>query len=152
MLWQEPLDSDTAVTLITRPRRFGKTLNLNMIEQFFSLKYAGRGDLDEYGLSDKKTDVRAWYDGFIFGNKKDIYNPWSILNYLKFRKFSCYWANTSSNSLVQHCINLRVICTCLLRHRFVVVSQQCHRIASFLRLALTQNSVTYYFEINAMLY
>ena len=54
--------------------------------------------------------------------------------------------------LVQHCINLRVICTCLLRHRFVVVSQQCHRIASFLRLALTQNSVTYYFEINAMLY
>ena len=54
--------------------------------------------------------------------------------------------------LVQRCINLRVICTCLLRHRFVVVSQQCHRIASFLRLALTQNPVTYYFEINAMLY
>ncbi len=54
--------------------------------------------------------------------------------------------------LVQRCINIRVICTCLLRHRFVVVSQQCHRIASFLRLALTQNSVTYYFEINAMLY
>ena len=54
--------------------------------------------------------------------------------------------------LVQRCINLRVICTCLLRHRFVVVSQQCHRIASFLRLALTQNSVTYYFEINTMLY
>ncbi|MEY8378941.1 GNAT family N-acetyltransferase [Lachnospiraceae bacterium 56-18] len=54
--------------------------------------------------------------------------------------------------LVQRCINLRVICTCLLRHRFVVVSQQCHRIASFLRLALTQNSVTYHFEINTMLY
>lgn len=60
--------------------------------------------LDEYGLSDKKADVRAWYDGFIFGNKKDIYNPWSILNYLKFRKFSCYWANTSSNSLVSRLI------------------------------------------------
>ena len=58
----------------------------------------------------------------------------------------------SPGKLVQHCINLRVICACLLRHRFVVVSQQCHRIASFLRLALTQNSVTYYFGINAMLY
>lgn len=56
--------------------------------------------LDEYGLSSKKNEVKDWYDGFTFGQTTDIYNPWSILNYLKFKKFSTYWANTSSNSLV----------------------------------------------------
>ena len=45
--WWEARD---IVTLITRPRRFGKTLNMSMTEQFFSVKYAGRGDLFE-GLS-----------------------------------------------------------------------------------------------------
>ena len=45
--WWESGDS---VTLITRPRRFGKTLNMSMVEQFFSVGYAGRGDLFE-GLS-----------------------------------------------------------------------------------------------------
>ena len=43
-------DSGDSVTLITRPRRFGKTLNMSMLEQFFSIKYAGRGELFE-GLS-----------------------------------------------------------------------------------------------------
>lgn len=42
--WWENGDS---VTLITRPRRFGKTLNMSMVEQFFSVDYAGRGDLFE---------------------------------------------------------------------------------------------------------
>ncbi len=56
--------------------------------------------LEEFGLSGKKDEVRGWYDGFIFGNKRDIYNPWSILNYLDKKRFSTYWANTSSNSLV----------------------------------------------------
>lgn len=55
--------------------------------------------LDEFGLSEQREAVKGWYDGFIFGSKKDIYNPWSILNYLDKRKFSTYWANTSSNSL-----------------------------------------------------
>ena len=56
--------------------------------------------LEEYHLSSAKDAVRSWYDGFTFGSKTDIYNPWSIINYLKFEKFSPYWANTSSNSLV----------------------------------------------------
>ena len=56
--------------------------------------------LEEYGLSDQKDKVKSWYDGFAFGNQRDIYNPWSILNYLDKRKLSTYWANTSSNSLV----------------------------------------------------
>lgn len=55
--------------------------------------------LREYGLYEQETDVKIWYDGFTFGNRTDIYNPWSILNYLDKRRFSTYWANTSSNSL-----------------------------------------------------
>ena len=43
---------------------------------------------------------KSWYDGFIFGEYRDIYNPWSILNYLDKGKLGTYWANTSSNSLV----------------------------------------------------
>ena len=44
--------------------------------------------------------VKYWYDGFSFGKYSDIYNPWSILNYLDKRTLRTYWANTSSNSLV----------------------------------------------------
>lgn len=56
--------------------------------------------LDEYGMGDKKETVKYWYDGFTFGKTGEIYNPWSVLNYLKTGNFSAYWANTSSNSLV----------------------------------------------------
>ncbi len=55
--------------------------------------------MDEYGL-EEKDKVKSWYDGFIFGKWKDIYNPWSILNFLDTGKVTTYWANTSSNSLV----------------------------------------------------
>lgn len=56
--------------------------------------------LDEYKLSDRKQEVKRWYDGFVFGSVKDIYNPWSILNFLDTKRTTTYWANTSSNSLV----------------------------------------------------
>ena len=56
--------------------------------------------LDECGLSKQKEKVNQWYDGFTFGKHKDIYNPWSILNFLDKKTFMTYWANTSSNSLV----------------------------------------------------
>ena len=56
--------------------------------------------LDEQGLSDEKGEVKKWYDGFIFGDKKDIYNPWSIINLLKFKTFKTYWADSSSNGLI----------------------------------------------------
>lgn len=196
-------ESGDAVTLITRPRRFGKTLNMSMVEQFFSRTYAEREDLfqglkiwredhyrklqgtypvislsfanvkddsydnayrkicqlitdiytrhsyllqsehlqeedrtyfrsvrvgmdeatasmslyklsdylyryygrnviillDEYGYT-QKEEIKRWYDGFAFGTHKDIYNPWSILNYLDTGKVAPYWANTSSNQLV----------------------------------------------------
>ncbi|MGF0033688.1 AAA family ATPase [Bariatricus sp. SGI.154] len=56
--------------------------------------------LEEYGLSSSKELVKSWYDGFIFGRKHDIYNPWSIINYLDKQRVDTYWANTSSNSLI----------------------------------------------------
>ena len=56
--------------------------------------------LDQFGMSDKKQIVKQWYDGFSFGPFKDIYNPWSITNYLKEKKLRPYWASTSSNGLI----------------------------------------------------
>ena len=56
--------------------------------------------LDEYGILDRRQEVKNWYDGFTFGKQTDIYNPWSILNYLDTGKATAYWANSSSNSLV----------------------------------------------------
>ncbi len=60
--------------------------------------------LEECGLYAKRQDVKEWYDGFTFGRRKDIYNPWSIINYLDKKQFSTYWVNTSSNSLVNKLI------------------------------------------------
>ena len=57
--------------------------------------------LETFGHGDKKEEVKLWYDGFVFGEQRDIYNPWSIINFLDTNgKFDTYWANTSSNSLV----------------------------------------------------
>ena len=56
--------------------------------------------MKKYGLGEETNKVKQWYDGFIFGKHKDIYNPWSILNFLDSGNITTYWANTSSNSLV----------------------------------------------------
>lgn len=60
--------------------------------------------LNEYGLTSQKDKVRAWYNGFTFGSRTDIYNPWSITNYLDKKKLAPYWTNTSSNSLISKMI------------------------------------------------
>ncbi len=60
--------------------------------------------LDDYGFSDKKQEVRDWYDGFSFGSRNGIYNPWSILNFLDTGRLEPYWANTSSNALANSLI------------------------------------------------
>ncbi len=57
--------------------------------------------LEEQGFTEKdKQDVKTWYDGFTFGPFTDLYNPWSITNFLSRKKLAVYWANTSSNGLV----------------------------------------------------
>ena len=60
--------------------------------------------LDEQGLPDEKSDVKKWYDGFIFGKQKDIYNPWSIINFLDKKEYNTYWADSSSNGLINNLV------------------------------------------------
>ena len=56
--------------------------------------------LENAGIPEEKEHVRYWYDGFSFGNRKDIYNPWSITKYLDTGEYGTYWADTSGNALV----------------------------------------------------
>ena len=60
--------------------------------------------LEEFGLGSSMSEVRKWYDGFCFGKLKDIYNPWSVINYLDTGKLAPYWANTSENGLADKLI------------------------------------------------
>ena len=98
----------TGITRVSKESIFSDLNNLTVVtstseayaDSFGFTEQEVFAALDEYGMSDKKDDVKRWYDGFTFGKKRDIYNPWSIINYLKTKKFSAYWANTSSNSLV----------------------------------------------------
>lgn len=59
--------------------------------------------MDEFELINK-DEAKKWYDGFTIGNMQDIYNPWSIINFLDERKLKPYWANTSSNGLISSLI------------------------------------------------
>ena len=61
--------------------------------------------LDNAGLGEQKQKVKRWYDGFIFGTRTDIYNPWSIVSFInKKGKYDTYWSNTSGNGLVNQLI------------------------------------------------
>ncbi len=97
----------TGITRVSKESIFSDLNNLTVVtttsdayaESFGFMEQEVWDALDEYGLSGKKEEVKSWYDGFTFGTHKDIYNPWSIINYLKTNKLSAYWANTSGNSL-----------------------------------------------------
>ena len=78
------------------PDREGLRDTPKRVAKMYEEVFAG---MDECGYTDRET-VKSWYDGFTFGSKTDIYNPWSILNYIDKGKLTTYWANTSSNSLV----------------------------------------------------
>lgn len=98
----------TGITRISKESIFSDLNHLKVVTTT-SNKYADcfgfteeevLNSLKEYGLEDRKDEVKKWYDGFCFGNTKDIYNPWSILNYLDNRAAAPYWVNTSSNHLI----------------------------------------------------
>ncbi|KYM37950.1 AAA family ATPase [Fusobacterium necrophorum] len=55
--------------------------------------------LNDYDLDYKMEEVKEWYDGYRFGST-EIYNPWSILNYISSQKLEAYWINTSSNGMI----------------------------------------------------
>ena len=98
----------TGITRVSKESIFSDLNNLEVVTTTAGKYEAAFGfteaevfsALAEFGMSGEKQDVKWWYDGFIFGESNDIYNPWSILNLLDKRKFTTYWANTSSNSLV----------------------------------------------------
>ena len=98
----------TGITRISKESIFSDLNNLTVVTTT-SEKYSGYfgfteeevfAALEEYGLSSKGQQVKKWYDGFSFGSRTDVYNPWSIINFLDEGKVGLYWANTSSNSLV----------------------------------------------------
>ena len=97
----------TGITRVSKESIFSDLNNLAVVtttsdmyaDSFGFTEEEVAASLGEYGLGDKMAEVRYWYDGFVFGERRDIYNPWSILNYLKTGNLGTYWANTSSNSL-----------------------------------------------------
>ncbi len=98
----------TGITRVSKQPIFSDLNNLNVVTTtsdeyctYFGFTEDEVYDsLDKFGLSDRKDDVKKWYDGFIFGSHRDIYNPWSITSYLDNKKLAPYWASTSSNGLV----------------------------------------------------
>ena len=98
----------TGITRVSRESVFSDLNNLRIVTtttekyetSFGFTEEEVAASLKEFGLADRADEVKQWYDGFTFGNTEDIYNPWSILNFLKEGKTAPYWANTSSNSLV----------------------------------------------------
>ena len=102
----------TGITRVSKESIFSDLNNLEVVTTT-SNKYATSFGfteeevftaLDECGLSEEKEQVKKWYDGFVFGKYKDIYNPWSIINFLDKKKYGTYWANTSANGLVSKLI------------------------------------------------
>ena len=98
----------TGITRISKESIFSDLNNLEVVTTT-SDKYADVfgfteaevfASLEEFGLLGKAQEVKLWYDGFTFGSQTDIYNPWSIINYLNKKRAGLYWANTSSNRLV----------------------------------------------------
>ena len=98
----------TGITRVSKESIFSDLNNLEVVTTT-SDKYAAAfgfteeevfAALEECGLSDKREDVKKWYDGFTFGSVKDIYNPWSIMNFLDKKQLAPFWANSSSNSLI----------------------------------------------------
>ena len=98
----------TGITRVSKESIFSDLNNLAVITTTSKVYETAFGfteqevfySLEAYGLQGHMHEIKYWYDGFRFGDTSGIYNPWSIIKYLKFKEFKPYWANTSSNSLV----------------------------------------------------
>ena len=104
----------TGITQVSKESIFSDLNNLTVVTttseayntQFGFTEKEVFNALESFGMSGEKAQVKAWYDGFTFGSQRDIYNPWSITRFLKEKLYKPYWANTSSNSLVSHLIQI----------------------------------------------
>ncbi len=98
----------TGITRVSKESIFSDLNNLTVITttsekyctQFGFTEEEVFAALDLQGMPEQKKDVKKWYDGFTFGSQKDVYNPWSIINFLEEKEYKPYWANSSSNSLI----------------------------------------------------
>ena len=98
----------TGITRVSKESIFSDLNNLTVVtttSEKYSTQFGFTQDevshaLEEYGLVAQKEKVKYWYDGFSFGNQKEMYNPWSITCFLEERKFKPYWVNTSSNEMI----------------------------------------------------
>ena len=102
----------TGITRVSKESMFSDLNNLNVVT-LTSDEYASAfgfteeevfAALDIYGMSKEKEKIKKWYDGFVIGSLKDIYNPWSITNFLKKNEYRTYWVATSSNGMVSRLI------------------------------------------------
>ena len=102
----------TGITRVSKESIFSDLNNLKVVTTT-SMEYATSFGftekevfeaLDDANMPNEKIEVKEWYDGFTFGNIKDIYNPWSITNFLQTGKIDSYWADSSSNSIVNRLI------------------------------------------------
>ena len=102
----------TGITRVSKESIFSDLNNLK-VASVLTTKYEKafgfteeevKGTLRDYGLYRNFSDVKKWYDGFRIGSVTDIYNPWSITQYLDNKELFEYWANTSSNSMVERLI------------------------------------------------
>ena len=76
------------------------TLNDEYSQSFGLVEDEVKAMLDYYKIGYEMLEVKKWYDGYSFG-KSDIYNPWSILNFVQFKELKSYWINTSSNFMIR---------------------------------------------------
>ena len=98
----------TGITRVSKESIFSDLNNLTVVtttSEKYSTQFGFTQDevsytLEEYGLEAQKEKVKYWYNGFSFGNQKEMYNPWSITCFLEERKFKPYWVNTSSNEMI----------------------------------------------------
>ena len=122
-LIKEILESGTLSILFTRPRRFGKSLNMSMLKYFFDVKNNAENRKLFDGLEISKSkyfdkqgmnpvifisfkdfeveEVKKWYNGYHFG-KNEVYNPWSIVNFLDDKILEEHWVNTSNNDEIMN--------------------------------------------------
>ena len=102
----------TGITRVSKESMFSDLNNLNVVtmtSKEYATAFGFTGEevfaaLDSYGMSEEKEKVKKWYDGFVIGPVKDIYNPWSITNFLSKKEYRAYWVATSSNGMASKLI------------------------------------------------
>lgn len=102
----------TGITRVSKESVFSDLNNLNVVTTSSTEYETSFGfteeevfqALEDLKMGEQKELVKSWYDGFVFGNTHDIYNPWSITNFLDKKQVRPYWADTSSNSMIDELI------------------------------------------------